>query len=225
VRVRKRNGTRFRACHPSSRSSNFPDSVFFPQTPPSSTIPIFERASERMRRKSTSTRGSNIFLAVFRRHGISGNYSPSARWHRRRIIRWPYRYSGAYSMPIFRWSIQFPWQLTFQLDTERFARTWDRTCTGCCRLHVLPSWTQHMPARIWISIKPREFPRRIVSRRDGASGEDSLTRFSPDLVQALGGFFFYTRRVTETVGERNRYSPRANDGLLILWRAEEGNIH
>lgn len=83
------------------------------------------------------------------------------------------------------------------------------------------SRTRHMPAHVWISIKPREFPRRIVPRRDGASGEDSLTRFRPSFVhrRSLCGeaafFSPYTRRVTEAVGVRNRYIPRASDRLLI----------
>jgi len=67
------------------------------------------------------------FIATDRR---SFCYSDNWKYRRNRacskrytvvFIRWPYRYSGAYRTPIFRWSIQFPWQLTFQLDTERFA--------------------------------------------------------------------------------------------------------
>lgn len=155
------------------------------------------RTSERTRRKSTSARiVTGVFPEVFFFFDDADNYSRLARVDvDGELLDGRTDTSGMY--PIFRWSIQFPRQLTPGPGTEGFTRTRDIAHMYRMLLVHRPSRTRHMPGRVWISIKPREFPRRIVPRRDGASGGDSLTRFSPGFVQRIcvgseGGSFFFT---------------------------------
>lgn len=127
--------------------------------------------------------------------------------------------SGVYpAHPIFRWSIQFPRQLTPGPGMEGFhADVGSHICTECCWCIGAFAYATHMPARMnfdktaRISTENRTSTRRRVWRRQFNEIQSGLRIADPCV--GSRGFFFCIRVVSPRSVGRNRYIPRAGDRL------------
>jgi len=166
---------------------NFPDSVFSINT--ITIVPYTYISDLRTDEKTNCTKKivTGLVSAFF--FDDTGNYSHHTRWHLGELFD--------DRIPIFRyiqpvdlsWSIQFCDSWHPARDEKVYADMRSHICIGCCRYNGSLADVTHA-GRVWISIKSREFPRKIVSRHDSASGKDSLTRFS----SASYFFFIYSCR-------------------------------
>lgn len=155
----------------------------------------------------------------------TGNYSARARVDIEEELlggREGPRYSGAlYIRADLSWSIQFSWQLTPRLGTEEFtADTGAHICTGCCR--CIAALAAHAGVRMNFDKTARISTEDRTAARRRASGEDSLTRFSPDFVYTpdmCGKRFFFTHVVSprSSASEIDTFHEPVIDCWLYTW--------
>lgn len=202
---------RFRARHSSSRSSNFPDSVF-PTNITMPTVPYIpdfrrdERTNSSARRKSWLVH----FLRLF-----------SATWVIARLIRVDIDgelFDDRTDIPTHTTrrsfvvhSIYDSWRPT--ADEKVYADMGSHICTGCCRYNRSRGRNTCWPRMNFDKIARISTDDRISARQRVWWGQ--FNEIQPGFRTLCRKRFFLNIRVAEAVGEWNRYIPRANDRLLV----------